>query len=108
MAEKKRQKVLLTVLAVCVLGAGGAWVAVHGWGGSDSGRTRPNSVQRKIRETPPKGRVERPGRDNPKGRVADANRKTRELAHRDPTGRKERPGRRSGSGTKKKEIVPVS
>ena len=108
MTEEKRQKVLLAVRAVCVLGAGGVWVALHDWGGSDSGRTAKTSAGRKIREIAPKERAKRSGRDTRRGKVAESKRKTRETAERDPTKRKTRQGKRGDKKTKKKKIVPVA
>ncbi len=108
MTEEKRQKVLLAVLAVCVLGAGGVWVALHDWSGSGSGRTVATSAERKVRETVQKERPTRSGRETRKGKVTENRRKARATADREPKQKKTRQKKRGDKRTKKKEIVPVA
>lgn len=108
MTEEKRQRVLLAVLAVCVLGAGGVWVALHDWGGSDSGRTAATAAQRKVREPTSTERAKRPSRRTRQEKVAERTKKVRNPDERDQKKKKTRGRKRGDTKTKKKKIVPVA
>ena len=107
MNEEKRQKVMLAVFAVCVLGAGGIWAALHDWSGSGSASANKPTAQRVKRNLVKKEEPTRVRREI-RGKVEAKPRKVREIAKRGDPERRKRTKKRGDNKIKKKKIVPVS
>ena len=106
----KREKGMLVVLAVCILGMGGAWFVFH-----DSGATRRDSsdapkAEVKVRET--KAKKSKSTKRTTSRRRKKGDKPTLQKRQRDPSERKKmdkktRKGRRK-TKEKKKKIIPAA
>lgn len=110
MSDEKRQKVMIGVLAVLVLGAGGYWFVLRDSGAGDRASDVNTGVERKKREK--KGdsnkTTKRATRDKGKKTTERAERKERVRTERDTTRKKRRSKGKAKVKKKKKELPPAA
>ena len=110
MEVDKRQKLLLVVVAVCVLGMGGVWFAFRDTGPSQRGPSDRPAAQKRVREVKDK-KPKATKRGDSRKRRKDAQ-QTLEKRQRDPSERKvldkKRRKRGKAKQEKKKKIVPAA
>jgi hypothetical protein len=111
MDQQKKQKVLLAVLGVFVLGAGTYFVAFRGSGASTQQAMTSGPVERRQREAPAEEQPTRTARRSAvrreAPRPATVERRERSQEPREAAGRRQR-GRGAEDRTKKKTIAPAA
>jgi len=109
MDEQKKQKVLIGVLAVVALGAGGYWFAARDSGGDSGGAITLGGGERKERTktVATERKADRKERTERKSAPREVKRKERETVDRSTVSRKKR-SRTDRKKVKKESMVPAA
>lgn len=108
MDEAKKQKVMLAIIAVCVLGAGGAWFVFRDSGSEQTAATTRSSGQRKQRRvTATNDKKKRRTREVRQDSSGKKERRVREVSKSKRSKSTRRIGRTKARKTKKK-VSPMA